>query len=104
MTQQFRVNSGWVAHELTTANDTITVSFVGDGVIFVNGTFGGGTVLVKPISENGNIIAGAGLYTLSGSTMSCIVPTGKYQLHLSGSAAATVELFTNDSIRRVREG
>ena len=104
MTQQFRVNSGWVAHELTTADHTIRVSFVGDGVIFVNGTFGGGTVLVKPISENGSVVAGAALYTLSGSDPSCTVPTGKYQLQLSGSAAATVELFTNDSIRRVREG
>lgn len=103
MTQQLRVNSGWVAHELTTDDDSIRVSFVGEGVIFVNGTFGGGSVLVKPISENGNIVAGAGLYTLSGSTMSCIVPTGKYQLELSGSTAATVELLINDSIRRVRE-
>lgn len=95
----------WKTVTLTTAENIQRVAFAGRGSIYVEGTFGGGTVRIKPIAvdDNVQVVATGFLYEMDGSTTkSADVPAGHYELELNGSAGATVLVFYGDQQELVR--
>ncbi len=84
---------------LTTAANTANVAFEGRGSLMFSGTFGSGTIEIRPITESGVIAADAIITdnVIDGSAAnSADVPSGHYQLTLDGSTGATVSVFKND--------
>lgn len=93
----------WTKATLTTASNIVDLGFVGRGAIFVEGTFGGGTVQVKPKTDDGQVATGFS-YSLDGSTTKTVdVPSGLYRFELAGSAGATVDLWYNTQVDLVRD-
>ena len=96
----------WSIENLTDASSSHNVSFAGRGSAYVEGTFGGGTVLIKPIAydtPNGTpTIATGSLYSLDGSTnKSADLPSGHYQFILNGATGGNVSLWLNDQSDKV---
>lgn len=92
----------WKKLELTTANNTANVSFKGRGSIYAEGTFGGGAVelhvLYREVAQGAETAASGFLDdAIDGTTIKTIdCPSGDYQLNLSGSTGATVDVYYND--------
>lgn len=90
----------WRILTLTTAANTAKVSFAGRGSIYAEGTFGSGTLELHPVAKNTDgteSISSGSLYDIDGTTVvSADVPSGVYQLDLSGSTGATVTVYYND--------
>ncbi len=84
---------------LTTADNTATVSFEGRGSLMFSGTFGGGTIELRPVTAQGDVAADAIITdnVIDGSAAnSADVPSGVYQITLDGSTGATINVFRND--------
>lgn len=93
----------WLKRTLTTAINTVDLGFVGRGAIFVEGTFGGGSVLVKPKTDDTQIATNAA-WTMDGSTTTSLdLPSGLYRFELSGSVGATVDLWYNTQVDLTRD-
>lgn len=93
----------WQKLTVTTAANTADLSFVGRGAIYVEGTFGGGTVQIKPKLDTGEVSTGFA-YSLDGSTTKTAdVPSGLYRLELSGSTGAAVDIWLNAQVDLVRD-
>lgn len=93
----------WQKSTVTTASNVLDLGFVGRGAIFVEGTFGGGTVQIKMKTDNGLVTTGFG-YELDGSTTkSADVPAGLYRLELAGSAGASIDIWYNDQVDLIRD-
>lgn len=91
----------WKIKTLTTAAPTDRLSFAGRGSIFPTGTFGGGTVTIKPIAvdeaTNAENVAPSAVFTIDGSTeISADVPSGYYEIELAGSTGGDVDVYYND--------
>lgn len=93
----------WRKTALTTALNTLDLSFVGRGSIHAEGTFGGGTVEIKPKTDDGQIASNP-FYEIDGSTTSSAdVPSGLYRLELDGSTGASVDIWYNDQVDLIRD-
>lgn len=98
----------WKKLNLTTASDNEKISFVGNGSIYAEGTFGGGTiqiaiVVIDPDNSVPTISSGFLTSVIDGTTVKTVqVPSGLYQLTLSGSTGGDVDVYYNDQIELVR--
>lgn len=94
----------WKKVTLTTANNTANVSFTGGGSIYAEGTFGGGSVelhIVYVEKDGGQSTVSSGFIhdAIDGATVKSISCTsGHYQLDLSGSTGASVDVYYNDQV------
>lgn len=99
----------WKKTTLTTADNTENVSFKGRGSIYAEGTFGGGSVELHVISYANNepnaaksVATGFLDSAIDGTTIKTIdCPAGDYQLDLSGSTSASVDVYYNDQVQLV---
>lgn len=96
----------WKKLTLTTAADNDIVAFSGRGSIYAEGTFGGGALgayIVYRADDNGAPTVASGYmdYTLSAAG-TLDLPAGEYQLKLTGSTGASVDVYYNDQFEGVR--
>lgn len=92
----------WKKHILTTAEPTLDLGFVGQASIYVEGTFGGGTVLIFLKTIDG-IVSSAAAYSMDGTTISSTAaPSGLYRITLDGSTGGSVNLWYNERVDLVR--
>lgn len=93
-----------LAGTLTTASNTMNVSFKGRGSVFIEGTFGGGAVGVHPryraINDSRAPLSTTTAFlddAIDGTTVKSLgVPSGDYVLDLAGSTGASVSVYIND--------
>lgn len=92
----------WKKLTLTTAGNKKRIAFVGKGSIYAEGTFGAGVVEVHIVFKEAD---GAAASVSTGFIDDAIdgvdvkskeVPSGHYELVLSGSTGATVDVYCND--------
>lgn len=90
----------WRIITLTTAANTQKVSFAGRGSIYAEGTFGSGILELHPVAQNTDgtqTVSTSSLYDIDGTTVvSADLPRGTYELDLSGSTGASVNVYYND--------
>lgn len=92
----------WKKIPLSTSTNVIDIGFVGRGSIFVEGSFGGGTIQVKLKTDTGQLSTGFA-YELDGADLSSVdVPSGLYRFELVGSTGATVDIWYNDQVDLIR--
>lgn len=98
----------WNKVTLTTANNTTPLSFKGRGAIYAEGTFGSGQIElhIAYASEPGAAVSISTGYlddALDGTSIKTIdCPAGDYQLQLTGSTGATVDVYFNDQVELIR--
>ena len=97
----------WEKFTLTTADNVQRIAFNGRGSIYVEGTFGGGTVQVKPVTINPStnvkeVSTGFLDDAIDGTTIkSKDVPSGLYAIELNGSTGASVDVYVNNQVEEV---
>ena len=93
----------WTTLTLTTADNVANIAFKGRGSVFIDGTFGGGAVEVRPvvIEADGTRSTSVGFIdqAIDGATIKSLdAPSGHYQLTLAGSAAGEVTVYLHNQI------
>jgi hypothetical protein len=92
----------WQKVTLTTAAPTAKVSFAGRGSVYAEGTFGAGIVglyvtYTNPTTGVVSVSTGYLDSAIDGTLVKTIdCPAGEYQLSLTGSVGATVDVYYND--------
>lgn len=93
----------WDRVTLTTALNTVDLSFAGRGAIYAEGTFGGGTVQIKLKTDDGVISTGFNWEIDGSSVKSADVPSGLYRIELAGSVGASVVVWRNAQVDLIRD-
>lgn len=88
----------WKTINLTTASNNQKIDFEDKTYIYVEGTFGGGTLDVHAIVQNSpgqsQVISSNPVYQIDGSTVTSIeAPPGLYKLVLSDSTGGDIDVF-----------
>lgn len=98
----------WNKQTLTTAANTKTVHFLGRGSVFVEGTFGGGTVKVQLLYRDptSGVHSTSSTYlgdALNGNTVNSIdLPAGEYVLTLVDSTSGSVDVYYSNQVDTIR--
>lgn len=101
-------NNYWKITNLTSSATSFDVSFNGRGSIYAEGTFGGGTIQIKPIAADDKygaktVATGFIDSAIDGSVVkSRDVPSGTYRVILVGSTGASVNVFHRDQFDQIR--
>lgn len=87
----------WNVINLTDANSGAMLEFDAHGSVFVEGSFGGGTVDFYPMGFNNEegqaVTSSTALVSLDAANADAELPNGKYAVSLNGSTAGDVNLF-----------
>ena len=97
----------WQIGTVTTASPTQRLRFKGRGSLFPSGTFGGGTVEIFFVSINtatgAETVSASSAYSIDGTDIKTAdLPSGEYDIVLTGSTGGSVTLFYSDQKDLVR--
>jgi hypothetical protein len=97
----------WLVATVTTASPTQRLRFKGRGSLFPSGTFGGGTVEIFFVSihpaTGAETVSTTSAYSIDGTTIKTAdLPSGEYNVVLTGSTGGSVTLFYSDQKDLVR--